>query len=95
MLYSLTSNGDLVVLDEPFTFLNEEEAEDLTRILHIGREAGKSIVMATHNIEWIEENASTMELFSKEGNIWARGSIQYFQKGEFRAERCPYLTYEI
>ena len=53
ILYSLTSNGDLIVLDEPFTFLTEEETEDLTHIIHTAKEVGKSVIIATHNIEWI------------------------------------------
>lgn len=54
ILYSLTSNGDVIVLDEPLTFLNVEEREDLTRIIKEGQNEGKSVIVATHNIDWIE-----------------------------------------
>ena len=69
--------------------------EELTHIIHVGRKAGKSIVIATHNIEWIERHASTLELFTKDGKIWEKGSVQYFQNEEFRAQWHPYKTFEI
>ena len=77
VLHNLTSNGDLIILDEPFTFLSEAEKRELTQIIHKAKEVRKSIVIATHNIEWIEENADTLELFTKEGRIWKKGSISF------------------
>ena len=80
MLYSLTSDGDAIVLDEPFTYLhNEVEIAEFNEVIHAAKQQGKSVVVATHSIEWIEENADDLALLDREGQIWAIGSVDYFR----------------
>ena len=53
------------------------------------------MLIATHEIKWIEKNADALALFSKGGQIWAMGSVQYFIGCSFRPEREPYRTYKV
>ena len=48
-----------------------------------------------HDLDWIEKHGSAVTLFSKVGEIWAVGSIEYFVKCSFRPERFPYKTYTV
>ena len=80
LLYSLSSNGDILLLDEPFTYLqNDSDINHLNDIIHTAKDLGKTVIIATHSLEWIDHHADELALLDKFGEIWAIGSLDYFR----------------
>ena len=83
-------NADLILLDEPFTNLSRREEEILTEmIMRATNEFNKSVVVATHNVKWIEEYAYDLMIISR-GVTLANGTVGFYVRHEFRDFRLKY-----
>ena len=49
----------------------------MNKVITAGKECNKSIVVATHSIEWIDEFADDMLVFSR-GVSLANGRLDYY-----------------
>ena len=89
-MYSLSVDADLILLDEPFTNLLEREEDLLTEmIVRATTEFNKSVVIATHNVKWIEEHAYDLMIISR-GVTLANGTVGFYVRHEFRDFRLKY-----
>ncbi|MFT7521867.1 MAG: Cu-processing system ATP-binding protein, partial [Kiritimatiellia bacterium] len=70
---AILSQPDLLVLDEPTGGLDQEGLTLLWGILNEWREAGRSVVLITHDLALIERRADHLYIFS-EGLVRAKGS---------------------
>lgn len=55
---------DILLLDEPFSFLDIKSAQDILRILLELKSEGKTIIIATHNLEQVARHANRIALLS-------------------------------
>ena len=78
IFHSLSNCGDLLVFDEPFAILSLKEKRLLNEVILIGKQCRKSTVVATHSIEWIDEFADDLLVFSRGVSI-ANGRVDYFR----------------
>ena len=93
VLYSLSVNADLILLDEPFTNLSRREEEILTEmIMRATNEFNKSVVVATHNVKSIEEYAYDLMIISR-GVTLANGTVGFYVRHEFRDFRLKYQVF--
>ena len=70
----LSANPKILILDEPTRGLDYQAKNELTRILlDFARATGKSVLLATHDVELVAELASRV-IFFAEGEIVADGS---------------------
>lgn len=74
----------VVILDEPTAGLDPVAMIHLRELLHEAREQGKTILLSTHIMSFVEEMADEV-VFLLEGNIRFRGSIRQL-KTEYREE---------
>ena len=72
---SLVMDCDILLLDEPFSFLNEKADKELMEILLKLKQKGKTIVMATHDLEQIAKYADQIALMDK-GKVVLQGRSQ-------------------
>ncbi len=72
---SLVMDCDILLLDEPFSFLNEKADKELMEILLKLKQKGKTIVMATHDLEQIAKYADQIALMDK-GKVVLQGTSQ-------------------
>lgn len=72
---ALANEGEVILLDEPFTLLAKAEALLLTGLLEELKRRGKCIVVATHELEWAQENADYLLVLQKGSSLF--GSRDY------------------
>jgi len=64
----LVMEGDILLLDEPFSFLDEKADKEVMNIILKLKEKGKTIVIATHDLEQVSRFADKIILM-KEGRL--------------------------
>lgn len=72
---SLVARTDLMLLDEPTTGLDPENARKVREIIHALRDQGIAILLTTHEMSEAEKLADTVAVINH-GNIIAQGSVQ-------------------
>ena len=92
ILHVFVQNADLMVFDEPFSNLNEAEKRELSGLMVKASKLGKAVVIATHNVKWIEEYAHDL-MFMSRGVALAIGSIPFYSKLEYRYNRQNYTDF--
>ncbi len=68
----LAMNCEIILLDEPFSFLDVKAAKEVLALLLKLKEQGKTIIISTHGIEHIAEYADRMVLLN-EGKLVEEG----------------------
>lgn len=71
---ALISRADLLLLDEPTTGLDPENARKVREIIHNLRDQGMAILLTTHEMSEAEKLADTVAVINH-GTIIARGSV--------------------
>ena len=72
----LSLNPDVLLLDEPTSGLDPRTQRKLIRLIQQLNEAGKTIIVATHNLDIVEEIADRALVFSEDHRLVARGSCE-------------------
>jgi cobalt/nickel transport system ATP-binding protein len=72
----LSLNPDILLLDEPTTGLDPRTQRILIRLIQQLNEAGKTIIVATHNLDIVEEIADRAVVFSEEHHLVSTGSCE-------------------
>ena len=62
---ALAHNGDILLLDEPFSALDEESAETMIKLVKT-HTANKTVIMVTHNTEYAKQFADTIYVIKKQ-----------------------------
>ena len=65
--------SDLIILDEPTTGLDPISLIHLKEIIHLEKEKGKTILITTHIMSFVEEIADEI-VFLLDGEIYFKGS---------------------
>lgn len=79
---TLSMKADILLLDEPFSFLDTKTDKEVLKIIVKLHQQGKTIVIATHDVEEIAKYATHMALLDK-GNLVLQTSpkkVLYSQK---------------
>ena len=71
-------NSDLVILDEPTSGLDPIALIHLKDLIRQEKEAGKTILITTHIMSFVEEMADEV-VFLLDGKIYFKGSVQELQ----------------
>ncbi|PIE43753.1 MAG: ABC transporter ATP-binding protein [Gammaproteobacteria bacterium] len=79
----LVMDPEIIIFDEPFANLDYCTAENLAQLLRQLNQEGKTIIMASHDLDLIIGDAHRMMIMEK-GKIAAIGSVQ---------DLAPYLTH--
>ncbi|MCH5311529.1 MAG: metal ABC transporter ATP-binding protein [Prevotella sp.] len=61
---AMISNPDVLVLDEPHTYVDKDFGEEIDKML-VDESRRRTIVMVSHNLEYVKEFASKMVLVDK------------------------------
>lgn len=61
----LAMKCDILLLDEPFSYVDERSAEQILQVLASLRERGKTIVLVTHNLKQVSRCADRIALLNK------------------------------
>ncbi|MHA1275290.1 MAG: ABC transporter ATP-binding protein, partial [Promethearchaeota archaeon] len=69
---SLAMNCDILLLDEPFSFLDGESTDNIMKLLLKLKKEGKTIIISTHNLERFTQYADKIVVLS-EGKIILEG----------------------
>jgi energy-coupling factor transport system ATP-binding protein len=69
----VAANADLLLLDEPTRGLDPEVKQALTSFLRLRAQAGSSVLIATHDVEWAARTADRV-LMMADGEIYADGA---------------------
>lgn len=72
----LTMNPDVLLLDEPMSGLDPKTQSFLMELIFHLNEAGKTIVMATHNLALVDDLQPRVALLSEEHSIEATGTAR-------------------
>ena len=73
----LSMNPEVLILDEPTSGLDPRTQRWLINLLVELNNAGKTLIMCTHNLDIVEEIADRVIVFNEEHNIVAEGPPQY------------------
>jgi energy-coupling factor transport system ATP-binding protein len=68
----LVSDPELILLDEPTRGLDYAQKEALTAFLQVQNQEGKTVIVVTHDVEWVAQCAERVVLMA-EGQIVADG----------------------
>ena len=71
-------NSDLVILDEPTSGLDPIALLHLKDLIRTEKEAGKTILITTHIMSFVEEMADEI-VFLLDGKIYFKGTVQELQ----------------
>ncbi len=74
IVIAFMSSSQLLILDEPSTGLDPNALLSLKKLLLEERKKGKTILITTHIMQFVEEMAEEI-IYLLEGNIYFRGSI--------------------
>jgi len=72
----LIIDPDVLLLDEPTAGLDPRTTRDIMDVLNEEHAAGKTIVMATHDLHIVEEIADTIHVFGSDKKIIRSGSAE-------------------
>ncbi len=72
-------NSDLVILDEPTSGLDPIALLHLKELIRKEKEAGKTILITTHIMSFVEEMADEI-VFLLDGKIYFKGTVQQLQE---------------
>ncbi|MDA8308496.1 MAG: ABC transporter ATP-binding protein [Deltaproteobacteria bacterium] len=72
----LSLNPDVLLLDEPTSGLDPRTQRRLIRLIQQLNEAGKTIIVATHNLEILQEIADRAIVFSEDHHLVAEGPCE-------------------
>ena len=75
LVLALMFDSPLIILDEPTSGLDPVALLELKRLIRREREAGKTILITSHIMSFVEEMADEI-VFLLEGRIHFRGSVQ-------------------
>lgn len=75
LVLALMFDSPLIILDEPTSGLDPVALMELKRLIRHERDAGKTILITSHIMSFVEEMADEI-LFLLEGRIHFRGSVQ-------------------
>lgn len=92
---ALAQNTPVMILDEPFTFLDAGKADRLMRLLHdISRNENKCIIISMHDINSAPRFADRILLFSK-GTLLADGMVSdvFTAENMEKAYGTPFTLY--
>ena len=81
---ALTMNADLLLIDEPLSFLDNNAANDILKLIKDFHSTGKTIILAIHDLEKVASLADGIILLN-EGEFVASGSpidILYSKESE-------------
>lgn len=77
---ALITNPEIIIADEPTGNLDYESGQDLIKVLmKLNKEEHKTIIMVTHDLEYIKYAKSTIHMFD--------GKIANVQPGDLRLKR--------
>ncbi len=82
---------DIIIFDEPFANLDYPSAVDLAQLLRQLNQAGKTIIMATHDLDLIMGDAHRMLIMEK-GKIAAMGPVRELARHMARYGLKPLCT---
>ncbi|MDF2922100.1 MAG: cobalt/nickel transport system ATP-binding protein [Paenibacillaceae bacterium] len=71
----LAMEPDIIVLDEPMAYLDPKGRDDLSAILKMLRQSGKTVVLTTHDVDFAAEWAERV-LLLKDGQLLAAGGVE-------------------
>jgi cobalt/nickel transport system ATP-binding protein len=69
----LIIDPDVFVLDEPTAGLDPQTTRDIIGVLYDAHKAGKTVIMATHDLHIVEEIADIIHVFGKDKTIIRSG----------------------
>ena len=72
----LSLNPDVLLLDEPTTGLDPRTQRKLIRMIQQLSEAGKTVIVTTHNLDIVEEIADRAVVFSEDHHLVAQGPCE-------------------
>lgn len=75
ILLALMFNSPLIVLDEPTTGLDPAALISLKKLIQKEKEQGKTILITTHIMQFVEEMADTI-IYLLEGKIYFKGTVE-------------------
>ncbi|MFO7153085.1 MAG: ATP-binding cassette domain-containing protein [Bacillota bacterium] len=81
----LAVNPEILLLDEPHAFLDPRAREDLYDILEKENREGKTIIVATHDVDFAYEWSDEIVVM-KDGRILAQGGIEILSREEIVEE---------
>lgn len=70
---SLAMRAEILLLDEPFSYLDAKAADDFLQVVKALKEKGKTIILATHNLEPVASLADRIALIA-EGRLVMEGT---------------------
>lgn len=69
----LVIEPEVLLLDEPTAGLDPQTTRDIIGVIYDAHQAGKTVVMATHDLHIVEEIADVVHVFGKEKSIIRSG----------------------
>jgi cobalt/nickel transport system ATP-binding protein len=72
----LVMEPDVLLLDEPTAGLDPQTTRDIIDVLDHAHKAGKTVIMATHDLHIVEEIADTVHVFGKEKTVIRSGTAE-------------------
>ncbi len=70
----LVMEPEVLLLDEPTAGLDPQTTRDIIEVLHQAHSAGRTVVMATHDLYIVEEIADVVHVFGSERTVIRSGS---------------------
>jgi len=71
----LVADPEVILLDEPTRGLDYRQKEALTAFLHVQKREGRTVVMATHDVELVASCADRVIILS-EGQVVVDGPVR-------------------
>jgi cobalt/nickel transport system ATP-binding protein len=72
----LVIEPEVLLLDEPTAGLDPQTMRDIIAVLQEAHQAGKTVIMATHDLHIVEEIADTIHVFGRSGTIIRSGTSE-------------------
>jgi cobalt/nickel transport system ATP-binding protein len=73
---TLIMETEVLLLDEPTAGLDPQTTRDIIATIDDAHKAGRTVVMATHDLHMVEEIADIVHVFGKNGTIIRSGSAE-------------------
>jgi cobalt/nickel transport system ATP-binding protein len=72
----LVMEPEVLLLDEPTAGLDPQTMRDIIEVLDNAHKAGKTVIMATHDLHIVEEIADAVHVFGKEKTVIRSGTAE-------------------
>lgn len=72
----LAIDPEVLLLDEPTAGLDPQTTRDIIEVIEREHEAGKTVVMATHDLHIVEEIADTVYVFGPDKSVIRSGPVE-------------------